>query len=97
MPRIDPLLVKSPKSRIDKVIKIVHDGAKKGTDVTIVKLKLKNGDTSFGIRWDISSWSSNPDLGYPSSRGNPTWFILPKSAMKDLLETFEIAKTDFDD
>ena len=98
MPRFAPLKVTSPKSRIAEVVEpIIHDGAKHGTNVSIVKLKLKSGDPAFGIRWDISSWSANPDLGFPSSRGKPTWFILPKSAMKSLLESLKIALPELDD
>jgi hypothetical protein len=96
MPPFDPSLIRSPKSRVNKVIAVIHNGLITGTNISVVELELKNGTIVFGFRWDISYWSSNPNLGYPSSRGNPTWFIIPKPAMEDLLNTLKTSLPEFD-
>ncbi|MGI4729625.1 MAG: hypothetical protein ACRYGB_13710 [Janthinobacterium lividum] len=92
MPPFDPRKVDSPKSRIKRVVTVIDDGISSRTDISIVELELKNGENPFGFRWNVSNWSPNPDLGFPSSRGKPTWFIVPKDGMKNLIKTLKIVE-----
>jgi hypothetical protein len=84
-----------PQTRIKNVI-VLHDGTKPPhNEFSIAKLILHNGDIVFGIRWDRNSWNAGSDEnGYPSSRGYPTWFILPPN-MKEVLSVLN--GIDFDE
>jgi hypothetical protein len=82
-----PVDVIFPQNRIKKVIEVLHDGTTNSPyEFSIAKLELKNGNTCYGLRYNINEWNeNNPDLGYPTCRpGNPTWFILPDE--NDLLK-----------
>ncbi len=82
----DPNKVISPKDTIKKV-KVIYDGG--DSSVSIAKIKWGK-DEVIGIRWNVGmrEWN-NPDkksgtktcVGVPSSRGYPTWFILPKKLL----------------
>jgi len=71
----NPLTVVSPKwakIKIDEVILDTGDGG-----FSVVRLCYEE-QVRLGIRWN----GSNDHLGMPSSRGNPTWFIMPDEFME---------------
>jgi hypothetical protein len=75
-----------PKSRIKRIIQILYDGTQPGhLEFSIAELELHNGEKVRGIRYDRSTWSNNPENGYPLVRGGrPSWFILPNDLKKVL-------------
>ena len=91
MPPFLPKTVESPKSRIKEVITVIDDGVGSSTGISVVELELKNGERPFGLRWNISNWSPDPDLGFPSSRGKPTWFIVGRDEIHNFLKAINAA------
>lgn len=76
---INPKNVISPKNKIKKIIKVIYDGGEWGSSVC--ELEWQNDgepkyETEIGMRWNGSLEHGN--IGNPSSRGYPTWFIIPK-------------------
>ena len=69
----NPSTVKSPKDRV-KDVEVVFDKGPKEGSWSIAKLKF-DGEDAVGIRWNGEV--SKPGVGTPSSRSNPTWFIVP--------------------
>lgn len=87
MPPYNPLDVIYPQNRINRVIRVLHDGTQNiPFAFSIAEIELNDGSTCFGIRHNINVWNEdNPYIGYPTCRpGNPTWFILPE--VDDLLD-----------
>lgn len=78
----------SPKSKIKRVVKVLHDGAASGSEFSIVLLELQDGNMKYAMRHDSNYWNpDNIDNGYPTVRGGrPSWFILPDlGAFRDVL------------
>ena len=66
----DPQSVISPKNKIHSEINVVIQE----TDFTIATFVY--GETrKIGIRWNETAPGN---LGYPTSHGHPTWFVIPK-------------------
>ena len=79
----DPSLVKSPKGAITH-LRVIYDGGEQTTDVgdwagwSVAELEWYEEPT-MACRWNGSSENSDvSDIGNPQSRGNPTWFIIPR-------------------
>ena len=83
MPYTNPSTVRSPKDRVKDVEVIFDKGPKEGS-WSIAKLKF-DGSDAVGIRWNGEV--SKPGVGTPSSRSNPTWFIVPSEIAATLVET----------
>lgn len=79
----NPSTVKSPKDRV-KDVEVVFDKGPKEGSWSIAKLKFDGAD-AVGIRWNGEV--SKPGVGTPSSRSNPTWFILPNEIADVLVES----------
>lgn len=87
----NPIDVIFPKSKIRRVIRVLHDGTiNPPHDFSIAELEFNNGTTGFGLRHNMNKWNEgNPDIGYPTCRpGNPTWFILPD--IQELLRVMNV-------
>lgn len=79
----NPLIVASPKGKVE-VIKVLFDGKEDpGYSLAIVKWY---GEIKLAIRWNIadSEWDDSKKqngllecIGSPQSRGHSTWFVLP--------------------
>ena len=67
---MDPRLVRSPKAKIKSKIDVLVEE----NDFSIAIFKYGKSK-KIGIRWNATEFSSK---GFPTSRGVPTWFILPK-------------------
>lgn len=79
----DPSTVKSPKDRVEDVEVVFDKGPKEGSwSIARLKFDKKN---SVGIRWNGEV--AKPGVGTPSSRSNPTWFIVPDEIADALVET----------
>ncbi len=74
MPYVDPHTVQSPKGRVSDV-EILYDKGPINDSWSIAAMKW-DGKKVYGIRWNGEV--SQPGSGTPQSRGNATWFILPK-------------------
>lgn len=83
MPYTDPSTVRSPKDRVRDVEVIFDKGPKEGS-WSVAKLKF-DGSDAVGIRWNGEV--AKPGVGTPSSRSNPTWFIVPSEIADTLVET----------
>ena len=79
----DPNNVRTPKDII-KDVKIIYDGGEES--FSLAKIKWKNKEVT-GIRWNVAlrEWNDQNKVkgikecvGFPSSRGYSTWFILPE-------------------
>jgi len=79
----NPATVKSPKDRV-KDVEVVFDKGPKEGSWSLAKLKF-DGEDAVGIRWNGEV--SKPGVGTPSSRSNPTWFIVPNEIADVLVET----------
>ncbi len=91
MPYTDPATVKSPKDRVEDVEVVFDKGPKEGSwSIARLKFDKKN---SVGIRWNGEV--SKAGVGTPSSRSNPTWFIVPDEIADALIETAQkLARTE---
>lgn len=73
MSYIDPKTVLSPKGSI-KDLEIIHDGGEHGWSLA----RMKWDDSPVvAMRWNGGSVNGIPSIGNPSSRGYPTWFVVP--------------------
>ena len=81
MPYTNPSTVRSPKDRVKDVEVIFDKGPKEGS-WSLARLKF-DGSDAVGIRWNGEV--SKPGVGTPSSRSNPTWFILPDELANEVL------------
>jgi hypothetical protein len=90
MPYTNPATVRSPKDRVKDVEVIFDKGPKEGS-WSIAKLKF-DGTEAVGIRWNGDD--SRPGVGTPSSRSNPTWFIVPSEIADALVETAKTLSKD---
>ncbi len=79
----NPATVKSPKLRVKDVNVVFDKGPKEGS-WSIARLKF-DGEDVVGIRWNGEV--SRPGVGTPSSRSNPTWFIVPDEIAEAVVET----------
>lgn len=79
----NPSTVKSPKDRV-KDVEVVFDKGPKEGSWSIARLKF-DGNDAVGIRWNGEV--AKPGVGTPSSRSNPTWFIVPDEIAGVLVET----------
>lgn len=77
----DPKKVCSPKDAVSD-LDVIYDGG--DSSVSVAKLKWY-GDQKTGIRWNVgmrewndpSKKAGKECVGVPSSRGYPTWFVIP--------------------
>ena len=79
MEYIKPETVLSPRGTIE-ALEVVYDGGEHSW--SLAKMKW-DGEPVVAIRWNGGREkkippSEVPSVGTPSSRGYPTWFILPK-------------------
>lgn len=68
---MDPNSVVSPKSRI-KNVRVIYTDKEDG--FSIATLTLDGYKSRVALRWDGDDGS----LGFPTSHGKATWFIIPK-------------------
>jgi hypothetical protein len=74
---IDPEDVLSPKNRVKKVVRVLHDGGENSLAVAILDYIHEDGKHDpavVAIRWN---GSADDTLGFPSVRQYPVWFLLP--------------------
>ena len=79
----NPSTVRSPKKLVSDV-EVVFDKGPTELSWSIAKLKW-DGFDAVGIRWNGEV--SKPGVGTPSSRANPTWFIVPAEIADVVVET----------
>ena len=79
----NPSTVRSPKKLVSEV-KVIFDKGPTENSWSIAKLKWDKRD-AVGIRWNGEL--STPGVGTPSSRANPTWFIVPAEIADVVVET----------
>ncbi len=79
----DPSVVKSPKGAVSH-LHVIYDGGEQLSDIgdwagwSIAELEWYEEPT-LACRWNGSSENREvSELGNPQSRGNPTWFIIPR-------------------
>jgi hypothetical protein len=70
MPFIPPDDVKSPREKVSNV-RVIYSGNE--NELAIATLTY-SGEESVGIRWN---GNDDGPLGYPTSRNQPVWFVLP--------------------
>lgn len=101
-PYHDPATVLSPKDLIESVQIIYDGGISNRTDYSIAIINNK-GLKSLGIRWNITHRERNDPtkgsglkkyLGEPSSRGYPTWFIIPPNLVNSILNGLQLSSDD---
>ena len=81
MSYMDPNMVRSPKSRLDKV-EVVFDGGE--NQWSLAEIVWDKAET-LGIRWNGNA----ENVGTPQSRGLATWFVLPQELHKTIRATVE--------
>lgn len=64
-----PQEVTSPKNKISQVEVIIEND-----EFSIASFEWNGSVNRIGIRWN----GDKNSIGYPQSRGNATWFVLPK-------------------
>ena len=79
----NPHTVRSPKDRV-KDVEVIFDKGPRVGSWSLAKLKF-DGSDAVGIRWNGEV--AKPGVGTPSSRSNPTWFIVPTEIAESLVET----------
>jgi hypothetical protein len=86
---VDPHEVIHPKDRL-QLIAVLFDGGADSYSVALVRWKDEK-ETQGGV-WPYAlgiRWNGGPDprdKGVPSSRGYPTWYILPRDLVPWILE-----------
>ncbi len=80
MSYIKPQDVVSPRNRLSKV-KVIFDGGEGAW--SLARLTWDGDDGALGIRWN---GSDGAEVGNPSARNYPTWFIVPHE-IAELIET----------
>jgi hypothetical protein len=73
MSYVDPRTVLSPRGSI-KDLQIIYDGKENGWSLARMKW---DGSPVMAMRWNGGSVNGIPSIGNPSSRGYPTWFVVP--------------------
>ena len=88
----NPSQVTSPKDCISNVVPVFDGGI--GANPFSIALVTWDGEVRIGMRWNITlrEWDdankvsgSIISVGEPNSRGYPTWFILPKVLLEQML------------
>lgn len=91
----NPKFVNSPRAHVE-VVKIIYDGGVNSDDFSIAIIKW-DGCPRIGVRWNISSSEYEDErkmngqaecIGNPTSRGVPTWFVLPFNGPKEPVTPF---------
>jgi hypothetical protein len=83
MPYIDPHSVLSPRTRLKEVVEVLHDG---GPDSWSAAMLDWDGEQCLGLRWNGGDDSA---VGSPQSRGQATWFIVPRELFGTVLEKLQ--------
>jgi len=83
MPYIDPHDVLSPRTRLQAVLEVLHDGGPDGWSAALLDWE---GERCLGLRWNGGDDSA---VGTPQSRGQATWFIVPDDLACTLIEKLE--------
>jgi hypothetical protein len=87
----DPSIVKSPKGAVSH-LHVIYDGGEQAADAgdwagwSVAELEWYEEPT-MACRWNGSS--DNPEvseIGNPQSRGNPTWFVIPRALQSVIRE-----------
>jgi hypothetical protein len=88
-----PQDVLSPRALISSVTVLYDGGVNIDHPYSIAKL-VYGGNECIAMRWNISEYEWDNEekekgnircLGLPSSRGYPTWFIIPTGFLLDIL------------
>ncbi|MEO1958615.1 MAG: hypothetical protein ABGX23_03590 [Nautiliaceae bacterium] len=80
---VDPNKVEHPQG--SKVKKVICTCAYSGYTFSIaIVYDPKSKGNRIGMRWDGDKENDN-DKGYPTSRGYPVWFFVPKDLEEDIL------------
>jgi hypothetical protein len=69
----DPKSVLSPKDKV-KSVEVVYDAGPVEGSWSLAQIQW-GGSSAVGIRWNGDSVSTK---GLPQTRGNPTWFVVPR-------------------
>jgi hypothetical protein len=69
----DPKTVLSPKGSITD-LDVIHDGGENSWSLARMKW---DGSPVIAMRWNGGLVNGIPSIGNPSSRGYPTWFVVP--------------------
>ncbi len=82
-PYTDPRGVTTPRGRI-RNLEVLYNGGGQADDTgwSLARM-LWDGEDALGIRWN--GGSEGDSKGQPTSRGYPTWYILPQEVM-DVLQ-----------
>jgi len=85
LPYIDPKDAKSPRENWT-LIDVLHNG---GPGEHAIAIGEWDGTRCLAMRWN---GNDEKPAGNPQSRGNPTWFIIPKEYNEALLEVIPPGK-----
>jgi hypothetical protein len=78
--------VLSPRRHIKSVTIKVTRKTPKNNSYSIAEIEHRDGTVGIGIRWNGNP-NDPKDKGYPTSRGHPVWFELPREMGLDLLDS----------
>lgn len=78
-PYTDPRGVTTPRGRIRNLEVLYNGGAQDDDSGWSLARMLWDGEEALGIRWN--GGSEGDSKGQPTSRGYPTWYILPQEIM----------------
>ncbi len=70
MSYVSPRQVLSPKSRVGRILEVIHDPGENGMSVARI---IWDEESVVAIRWN---GNSEQPLGNPMSRRQPTWFVV---------------------
>ena len=73
MSYVDPNTVLSPKGSI-KDLEVIYNGGENSW--SLARMKWDDSPV-IAMRWNGGSSNRRPSIGNPSSRGYPTWFVVP--------------------
>ena len=88
MPYVDPKTVLSPRTRLKEIIEVLHDGGPGAVPWANWSAAILDweGEPCLGLRWNGDDDSS---VGNPQSRGQATWFIVPKELSDTVLKKLQ--------
>lgn len=94
-PYTDPRGVTTPRGRIRDLEVLYNGGAQADDSGWSLASMLWDGEEALGIRWN--GGAEGDSKGQPTSRGYPTWYILPQEVMYIFQEDREKAHAALDE
>jgi hypothetical protein len=86
VPYVDPHTVLSPRSRLREIVEVLHDDGPSCPYGWSAAVLDWDGERCLGLRWNGGDDSA---VGNPQSRGQATWFIVPKPLSETVLRKLQ--------